>query len=137
MTINTAIEINADPELVWNILLDFASYPEWNPFITTITGNAEEGTFLKVTIGNMNFKPKVLRYQKPLELRWSGHLWFKGLFDGEHVFKITPRGANKVLFEQNEHFKGLLVPLFKSTLNKDTKQGFEAMNKALKVRCEP
>ncbi len=136
MTIKTAIEINAKPEQVWNILLDFESYPKWNPFICTITGNAEEGAYLSVAIGDMTFKPKVLQNKKPYEFRWLGHLWFKGLFDGEHVFKITQLTENKILFEQNEHFKGILVPFFKSKLNKETKQGFEAMNKALKGRSE-
>lgn len=136
MTIKTAIEINAKPEQVWNILLDFESYPKWNPFISAITGNAEEGAYLSVAIGNMTFRPQVLQNKKPSEFRWLGHLWFKGLFDGEHVFKITQLTENKILFEQNEHFKGILVPFFKSKLNKETKQGFEAMNKALKGRSE-
>ncbi len=136
MTIETSIKINTKPEIVWNNLLDFNSYPKWNPFITTITGDPKEGAVLEVRIGTMTFKPTVLQNRKFSELRWLGHLWFKGLFDGEHIFKISELEENKVLFEQNEQFKGILLPMFKSKLKKDTTAGFEAMNKALKTRCE-
>src|SRR3972149_2322813 len=32
--IHTEIQINAAPESVWAVLIDFPSYPQWNPFIT-------------------------------------------------------------------------------------------------------
>jgi uncharacterized protein YndB with AHSA1/START domain len=31
--LHTEIEIDASAERVWDILTDFASYPQWNPFI--------------------------------------------------------------------------------------------------------
>ena len=39
-------------------------------------------------------------------------------------------------FVQREIFSGLLVPLFAKDLNTKTKQGFEAMNQALKQLAE-
>ena len=30
--LQTEIEIDADADRVWTILVDFAAYPEWNPF---------------------------------------------------------------------------------------------------------
>jgi ribosome-associated toxin RatA of RatAB toxin-antitoxin module len=38
-SITTAIVMNANREKVWNILSDFPAYPDWNPFITKITGD--------------------------------------------------------------------------------------------------
>ncbi|MDR7016726.1 hypothetical protein [Acinetobacter sp. 3657] len=34
--INTEIIINGSSEEVWNTLMDFEAYPEWNPFIINI-----------------------------------------------------------------------------------------------------
>ena len=34
--IKTSIHINATKEKVWEILMDFEKYPEWNPFIKSI-----------------------------------------------------------------------------------------------------
>ena len=35
--IKTEILINATPEKVWSILTSFDNYPNWNPFIKSIT----------------------------------------------------------------------------------------------------
>lgn len=83
----------------------------------------------------MKFKPVILEYVKNKELKWLGKLLIKGLFDGEHEFRIEVISSNKVKFIQKETFKGLLVPLFSSVLNK-TKKGFELMNTKLKYEAE-
>ena len=57
------------------------------------------------------------------------------LFDGEHSFTLTPRGADSVHFMQQETFTGILVPLFVRTLAA-TERGFDEMNHALKVLAE-
>ena len=67
---------------------------------------------------------------------WLGRLYFQGLFDGEHIFEITPIGKDCIRFAQREQFKGFLVPLLWSSLNTKIRQGFEAMNTALKKRAE-
>jgi len=138
--INTQIEITASAEQVWAILSDFDSYPQWNPFIRSIEGELEVGKGLNVFIQppnskGMRFKPKVLIVSRYRELRWKGRLLVPGLFDGEHFFKIedSPGG---VTFQQGEIFSGILQPLFRSSLDGATKQGFIAMNKALKKRAE-
>lgn len=138
--IEVQIEIDASAERVWSLLIDLASYPQWNPFIRSIEGRLSEGQLLNVFIQppgsrGMHFRPTVLTVELNHELRWKGKLLLPGLFDGEHYFKMknTPRG---VVFRQGEVFSGALVPLFRSSLDGATKQGFIAMNKALKERAE-
>lgn len=139
--IRTEIDINASAERVWNLLTDFASFPDWNPFIRSAIGEAKSGMRLDVNLQptgakGMKFKPIVIKAKPNRELRWLGHLWIRGLFDGEHIFTIEPLGVNRVHFIQRELFNGLLVPIFSHSLEKDTKRGFEEMNRALKVRAE-
>ncbi len=135
------IEINAGPERVWSILADSASYPVWNPFIRFIRGTLERGARLEVRIQpsgtkGMTFRPSVLAADAGRELRWRGHFLFPGIFDGEHRFVIEPLAAGKVRFRQSERFSGILVPIFRGSLDRDTKRGFEEMNLALKARAE-
>src|SRR3712207_9011740 len=139
--LHSEIEIGAPAERVWHLLTDFASYPQWNPFIRTISGQPTEGEGLEVRIGppagrSMTFKPKVLNAEPSRELRWLGHLLVPGLFDGEHSFIIQPLEENRVRFVQREAFKGLLVPLFARSLETNTRRGFEEMNRAVKERTE-
>ncbi len=139
--ITTEIEINAPPARVWEILTDFARYPQWNPFITNIEGRPIVGERLKVLIRppggkGMTFRPIVLAVQPPSELRWLGRLILPGIFDGEHRFQIEPLDAARSRFRQSEQFKGILVPILWRTMATSTRHGFEAMNAAVKTQAE-
>lgn len=139
--LHTEIEIRASAGRVWEILTDFARFPEWNPFIRRIRGEVKPGTRLEVFLQpsgtrGMTFRPIVVQVKPNRELRWLGHLLIPGLFDGEHSFIITPLEADRIRFVQHEAFSGLLVPVFAGRLDTDTKRRFEEMNRALKARAE-
>ena len=138
--LHTEIQINASPEQVWEVLTDFASYPEWNPFMVAASGSPEVGQQLEVRMeppGGMaaTFRPSVTVADAPHRLEWLGKLLFKGLFDGRHRFEIeaTSGGTNLI---QSEEFSGVLVPLLARSLDKSTRAGFELMNTAIKERVE-
>lgn len=139
--IRTELVIKASPAIVWSVLTDFAQYPSWNPFIKWIKGEAIEG--LKITAcieppnaSGMTFKPLILKVNPQKEFRWVGHLFIRGLFDGEHIFELYENSDGSTTFVQREEFKGLLVGLFTKMLDTNTMQGFEAMNRKLKKRAE-
>ena len=139
--LHTEIEIEASPERVWEILTDFAAYSTWNPFIPRISGSASVGSRLDVQLQppsgrGMRLHPAVLAAVPSHELRWMGHTGVPGLFDGEHRFRIEPLGPDRVRFVQEERFTGLLAPLVLRFIERGTRQGFEAMNLALKARAE-
>ena len=123
------------------MLMDFSTYPQWNPFIRSLSGVAKPGEKLHVTIQPeerraMSFRPRVLRAANQQELRWLGHLGFPGLFDGEHYFQLTTLSNGYTRFTQGEQFSGILVGMFISRMEAATKAGFHAMNQALKNRAE-
>ena len=84
----------------------------------------------------MTFRPTVREAVPGRELRWIGHLWLSGLFDGEHVFRIGPAGPGQTRFQQSEQVRGILVPLFPRAMYEKIRRGFEVMNRALKERVE-
>ena len=139
--LRSEIEITASARRVWEILTDFAGFPQWNPFIRRARGNLVKGERLDILMQpsgarEMTFSPTVLNVETDRELRWIGHLLVPGLFDGEHIFTIEPLGTGRVRFTQQEIFTGLLVPLLARMLDSDTERGFEEMNNALKARAE-
>jgi hypothetical protein len=140
-SVETEIEIRASAERVWELLTEFASYPRWNPFVRSIEGELLVGHNLSVFIqppgsGGMRFRPTLLTVSPTRELRWKCKLLLPGVFDGEHYFKLEAAPNGGVLFRQGESFTGLLVPLFRKSLDGATKQGFIAMNEALKREAE-
>lgn len=136
--ITTSIVIHASVEQVWSALTDFANYPNWNSFITSISGHVKEGSRINVRIQPpqskpMTFKPVVLSYLAHKELRWKGKLLVGGLFDGEHIFELSENTAGTTLFIQRELFSGILVGMMNL---ENTRKGFEAMNRQLKALVE-
>lgn len=138
--IERSVTINASAERVWEILVNFTRYPDWNPFVTSVVGEPTPGKRLKVRLRppggmGMTFRPRVLVAAPGRELRWIGRLLFPGLFDGEHSFIIEPTGRNSCRMVQGETFTGVLVSLFGKGLDA-TADGFDQMNQALKTRSE-
>ena len=139
--LHSQIEIRASAERVWQVLTDFTTYPEWNPFIRRVNGRPEVGERLVVRMQpsgtrGMTFRPTVMKAEPNRQLRWLGRLLVPGLFNGEHIFEIEELDRDRVLFIQREVFKGLLVPLLARSLDRNTKRGFEEMNRALRERVE-
>ncbi|MGE6396101.1 SRPBCC family protein [Chryseobacterium scophthalmum] len=139
--LTTDIIINSTPEKIWAVLTDFTNYPNWNPFITSLTGNFEVGKKIMVRIeppeAKVNtFKPTVTAYEPKKKLSWLGVFLMRGIFDGEHKFELTDNGNGTTTLVQSEHFIGILVPLFKKMLDNNTRRGFEEMNKKLKEQVE-
>lgn len=138
--LTTEIIINASAEQVWSVLTDFAQYAEWNPFIVTSSGNAVTGTRLTNQMKQgekvMTFTPKLVCVETNRRLEWLGHLWISGLFDGRHIFVIEELSPNQVKLTQQEKFSGILRSMIMKQIAETTRQGFVAMNRALKQRAE-
>ena len=139
--LDTSIGIDASPARVWGILTNFSDYPRWNPFIRSIAGELEVGATLVASIEPpggraMRFRPTIVEIDPQRELRWKGKLLIPGLFDGEHWFRLRSVSERHVVFEHGEQFSGMLVPRFRPTLDGSTRNGFVAMNEALKREAE-
>ncbi|HMS44362.1 MAG TPA: SRPBCC domain-containing protein, partial [Alphaproteobacteria bacterium] len=93
--IRTQIIIQSPAAKIWQVLTDFPSYPNWNPFIRSISGSLIVGQPLKVEIQppgqkSMRFKPQLLSVENNKKLAWKGKVLLPGLLDGEHIFELAP-----------------------------------------------
>lgn len=139
--IRTEVEIERPARLVWEIFSDFPAYPDWNPFITQISGQMPPGQELKVTIqppggDAMDFTPTVTEFIPGRRFAWLGQVGLPRIFDGAHYFEVEDLGDGRSRFTQGEEFRGVLVPFLKPRLDGQTLDGFKAMNEALKGRAE-
>lgn len=139
--LRTETVIHANSSRIWEILMDFNSYANWNPFMISMNGNQAAGSTLNVKLQlpdgmGMTMRPKVIVVKDNQEFRWKGHLLIPGLFDGEHIFELRENNDNTTTFIQRELFSGILIPLFRNLIDVKTRIGFEAMNKQLKDKAE-
>ena len=148
-SINTSITIAASPSAVRRVFLDFAAYPQWNPFITSLKvpdPAAPPGTPIELYAWKIFLDRSTVVQNDPGMFAWSGGSC--GLancmpcFQGYHYFRFEPIGeqvgdgeTQQCNFVQNQDFKGFLS-IFSFLYAPVMKVGFNKMNKALKVRVE-
>lgn len=140
-TITTEITIAAPVSKVWSILTDLENYHTWNPFIIKSEGKVAVGEQLRNTMHLQGmslqvFTPTILEAEPNKSFRWLGSLFVKGIFDGEHCFYLSEDGNGNTQLIQEENFSGILAGITLRYIGKQTEQGFEAMNEALKVMAE-
>lgn len=138
-TLEAAIEIEAPPEKVWEVLVDFNSWESWNPFIPMVQGKLKVGNRLRIKVVSpglkpMIFKPIVFEVKQHKEIIWGGS-FLKVLYRGYHAFLLEPGPEGRTRLRQIERFIGPMV-LFMGNMIKKTEFGYELMNRAFKTEVE-
>ena len=137
--IEAVTDLDASAAAAWAVLTDFAAYPEWNPFITSLAGELTVGQRLTATLAvpgssPRTMRPRVVEVVPGRSFTWLGSIGVRGLFDGRHHFEIQPLADGRSRLVQHERLAGVLVPLFRSMLTGPTPAGFAALNEALAAR---
>lgn len=131
----TSVMLPSPTDAAYAALIDGDAYPDWNPFIISLEGQARVGETLEITVDPasgdpMSFTPEVLVAEPGRELRWLGSASIPGVFDGEHYFVLEAVEGGARL-THGERFSGVaLWFLDVETFRAD----FEAMNAALARR---
>src|ERR1039458_2260003 len=104
--------IQADPERIWALLTDAASYPAWTPTGATVGGRVAVGQTIKL-VPTVNpkrpFSLKVTELEGPRRMVWSDGMPL-GLFKGVRTYSLNPTDAGSE-FEMEEVYSGPLAPL--------------------------
>lgn len=141
-SVEDSIIINAPSQQVWQVLLDFEHYQEWNSLLQYLEGQPELGQKLKLRITIPNgisyiFQPTVTQYQENKVFAWKAITGIPGIFDGEHFFELQEIHDRTTKFTNRENFRGLVTPIVKKlSLLRDAEPGFKMMNQELKQRVE-
>ncbi len=140
-TVETSIVIDASMERVWQVLIEGDAYPNWNPLIRKVSDDIYEGNKLKVTLdpqfggeGEVEIKVGQLWFSKSMV--WIGRPLMTDLLSGRHYFKTKVMADGKIEFTNMESYSGLLLYLSWPFIEPKARQGFAAMNVALKAEAE-
>lgn len=139
LELKTEIVIQAPSQTVWKHLTELDAYGSWNPFIVKSEGSVEQGAYITNVMMNggkpRTFKPIITKLEDGKTLEWLGKMPL-GLFNGNHYFHLEKIDENTTKLIHGERFTGLLHKTIMKKIGDDTQRGFEAMNAALKARCE-
>lgn len=113
MMVSTAVEA-PKPE-VWAVLTNFDDYDQWNPVITSASGEPVVGAELDLELTLPGHDPEeldaeVLIVRGDRKLRWQDRLVVPGVRDFEYEFIIQPVEPGRVVVVQLLRSEGLLAP---------------------------
>lgn len=125
---------------VWQVLVDFARYPEWNPFTygVEVTRGIGGPVTLHVALGGkkLTMHERLTRWDEGRAVAW-GVRWGGGLLlDCDRVQSLEPIDETTTRYRGHEAFDGLLAPLVIALYRRPLEEGFAAAADALARRAE-
>ncbi len=134
------VEITASPAHVYRVLTDFKNYEQWNPFLTSVSGELVVGQKLSVEMSLPEGKtyllePELTQVTENAELRWRGRYLSAALLEAEHFFLLSERPGGVTRVVQGQNFSGVLLRFAANTLTLAAR-GSVYLNQALKKRAE-
>jgi hypothetical protein len=139
--IKTEIKINAPQMEVWDILMAFDKWSDWNPTVNQASGTATLGSKVNITMAGpegkngQKYSADITMFEAPRSFRWRAVMIYGFLMTNDRSFELEPLGDGTKLIN-TEHFSGLLVSLFWGKLEKFVPASLNSMNEALKARAE-
>jgi uncharacterized protein YndB with AHSA1/START domain len=128
------IDIDAPPQVVWEVLTRFENWPNWNPDVKSMSfeGPLAPGSEFRWKAGPGTIVSTLDRIEPPRHIAWRGRtLTIKAY----HEWWLEPRdGGTHVRTE--ESFFGLLARLLRSTLQKTLDKSFAEGLERLKREAE-
>jgi hypothetical protein len=142
MRVQTAIEIDADRDAVWAVLMDFPAYAEWNDLLVRVETRAEPGAPVDLRVRmsgrTVALDARVVTADPGRQLRWIGPRSAAAatLLRGDHSFTIEDVAPARVRFVHVEEFTGALAPLVGWWLRRTLTPAHRAFNEGLRRRVE-
>jgi hypothetical protein len=129
-----SIEIQALPEVVWDVLTGFANWPTWNPDVKSMSfdGPLEPGSSFRWKAGPGTIVSTLEEVDPPRRVRWRGKTMS---IHALHEYRLEARDGGTHV-ETEETFSGLLARLMRGNLQKTLDQSLEQGLEHLKAESE-
>lgn len=127
--------IKASTDKIMHLLTDVDNFTKWNSTVISIEGEIAEGKKIKLVSKldpKRTFRLKVDELTETTLVLKDG---FAPMFSGVRTFTLTPQADGTTKFSMIEVFKGLMLPMIKSSLP-DFKPNFEQYVSDLKKAAE-
>jgi uncharacterized protein YndB with AHSA1/START domain len=131
------IDIEAPPQLVWEVLTRFENWPNWNPEVKSMSfaGRLAPGSEFRWKAGPGTIVSTLDRIEPPRHIAWRGRTL---TIDAYHEWWLEPRDGGTYV-RTEESLSGLLARLLRGTLqktlDKSLAEGLEHLKREAKLRA--
>ncbi len=143
MKVATEILIQATPDTLWKILVDFAAYPEWNRFLKAVRGQAAPDAPLEIDIQyyGKNVEKQAVTVTGFMAPKYFSFVWKHRLgswfLSTEFVFRLKDKEDGRTVFFQELYITGLGLKFRRRDLEHAARLSMDKLNDDLKERGEP
>jgi uncharacterized protein YndB with AHSA1/START domain len=139
---SVTVEIDAPAPFVWDVMVDYARYPEWNPYTVEVQTTLEIGDPIDLTLPNPDGSEGTFVNREfirvvdaPHHLRYDTGDELEGIFAYRDQW-IEPLGPERCSYRTTDTFSGEHAALVIESTGAWVKEGFDAVARALKARAE-
>lgn len=128
------IEIDAVPEVVWGVLIDFERWPEWSPGVKSmdLRGGVAEGSEFRWKAGSFTITSRLRRVDPPRLVAWTGKMPGIGAV---HVWHLEQMNGHTIV-RTEESWDGLLPRLLRGPMEGMLRKSLDDGLHALKAEVE-
>jgi len=137
---SAVVEIDAPASFVWDVLVDYAHYPQWNPYTLAVSTTLTVDSPIDLTLpmpdgseGTWVSREYIRVVEPPRLLRYDTGDTFPGLL-GVRDQVITPLGVERCSYRTFETFTGKYAEAVFAAQGDYVKKGFDAVAHALRER---
>jgi hypothetical protein len=132
--------IHVSAQAIFDIIIDFDSYGEWNPWLLSAEGDAVVGEHVKADV-NMGGKVQsydhvVIAVEPYTRFCWRDAGWNSWFAYAQRCRTLTPQADGSTLLKVETFIDGPLAKLAAALQGSNLQSGQDAETAALKVRAE-
>lgn len=143
MTVITSVtvQIDAPAPFVWDILVDYPNYPQWNPYTVSVTTTLAIGDPIDLTLpsptgdGTFVNREFIRVVSRPHHLRYDTGSTYPGLLAIRDQW-ITVLAGDRCSYFTTDRFSGPQAGKVVEATGGWVQAGFDGIARALKVRAE-
>ena len=139
---SVTVEIAAPASFVWDVLVDYPRYPEWNPYTIAVETTLEIGDPIDLTLpdpdgsgGTILNREYIRVVDAPHHLRYDTAEEYPGLLGMRDQY-VAELGPDRCSYYTTDTLSGELAGLVMETNGGWIKAGFDSVAHALKARAE-
>lgn len=128
------IEIQADPDTIWDVLVDINNWPRWNPDIksASLEGAVAEGSKFRWKARSISITSIFQEVDKPRLLGWTGKtMGIKAV----HIWKLEPK-EDTTIARTEESWEGPLTRVMKGSAQDMLQKSIDSGLQYLKQEIE-
>ena len=128
------IEIEAPPEIAWDVLTAIDRWPTWNPAVRSVTveEGLAEGSRFRWKAGPGTIRSTIRDVEKPRRIAWTGTVF--GI-KAVHVHTFEPRDGG-TLVRTEESYDGVVARVFHRRLQATLDSALQSGLEHLKAEAE-